>query len=161
MTSPTPLPAVTMDRIAEVMREHDVELWRDPDDDRFARAILNDLQVLWALLDSVLIVRADAPTGVPAKQSDPTLHLAAMFQNCSAVGTKAVVVDTEENLIVRTEAEVPIFSGATDEQLKVALKDAVDKVMSAHPSIVQAADQILKERRKGDSDDPQQEPAEE
>lgn len=147
MTSNFQLPAVTMDRIAEVMRGFEVELWRDPEDDRFARAMLNDLQVLWALLDSVLIVRADAPTGVPTETSDPTLHLAAMFHNCSAVGTKAVVVDSGENLVVRTEAEVQIFSGATDEQLKIMLKDAIDKIMSAHPEIAQAAEQILEERR--------------
>ena len=50
-------PAVTMERVIEAMRTFDIELEKVPGNDTAATANLNGLPVLFALLDTVVIVR--------------------------------------------------------------------------------------------------------
>ena len=72
MSTSTSTPQVTIERIIEQMRGHGIELSDDPTG-RVAHANLNDFHVLFVLLDTVLIVRADAETDVPSASTDPSL----------------------------------------------------------------------------------------
>ena len=94
------------------------------------------------LLDSVFIARADSATDTPADTPEATLYLAANEVNSTLVGARAIVGNRSENLIVRTESEVHCAAGMNDPQLRAAVADAVDKVVSAHNAMVILAEQI-------------------
>lgn len=130
MSTNTPASQVTIDRIIDQMRGHGVELADDPTG-RVAHANLNDFHVLFVLLDTVLIVRADAETDTPADSTDPSLYLAANQTNSSLLGCRAVVANRGETILVRTESEIHVAAGMTDEQLSSALRRATDQVMYA------------------------------
>ncbi|OIR45570.1 YbjN domain-containing protein [Corynebacterium sp. NML130628] len=130
MSTNTPSSQVTIDRIIDQMRGHGVELADDPTG-RVSHANLNDFHVLFVLLDTVLIVRADAETDTPADATDPSLYLAANQTNSSLLGCRAVVANRGETIVVRTESEIHVAAGMTDEQLSSALRRATDQVMYA------------------------------
>ncbi|WIM68920.1 YbjN domain-containing protein [Corynebacterium breve] len=135
MTTSSPVAPVTLDRIEAAMKEHGVELARDDSRD-MATANLNGFLVGFALLSSVLIVRADAMTDIPNDDPNATLYLAANQVNSTAFGARAVVVNRTEKLVVRTERELPIAAGLNDEQLSTTLKSAVDAVLASQDAMV-------------------------
>ena len=136
---------VTIDRAIDAMSTHGVELSDDPSG-RVARCNLNGLNVLFVLLDSVLIVRADSGTDTPADTPDATLYLAANQVNSTMLGARALVVNRAEHLIVRTEADVPVGAGLTDAQLASSLSTAVDAVVSGQDAMRALADAITEQR---------------
>ncbi len=136
---------VTIDRAIAAMATHGIELTDDPSG-RVARCNLNGVNVLFVLLDSVLIVRADSETETPADTPDATLYLAANQVNSTMLGARAIVVNRADNLIVRTEAELPVGAGLTDSQLASALSSAVDAVVSGQDAMKALADAIAEQR---------------
>ncbi|SDS01281.1 YbjN domain-containing protein [Corynebacterium timonense] len=139
---------VTVDRAIAAMASHGVELSDDPSG-RVARCTLNGLDVLFVLLDSVLIVRADTRTDIPADTPDATLYLSANQANSTLLGARAVVVNRGETITVRTEAELPVGAGLTDVQLAAALKRAVDGVVRGQDAMTALSESIA-EQRAGD-----------
>ncbi|NLA55870.1 MAG: hypothetical protein GX859_06175 [Corynebacterium humireducens] len=143
------LSPVTIDRIIEAMRGFDVELEKVGDDDSgVASANLNDIPVTFAVLGSVFIVRADVVTEQTLNDADPTLYLAANQVNSISFGARATIVDRAENLIVRTERDVPIAAGMNDEQLAASVRGAVDAVLTAHDGIKATADDLAELREQ-------------
>ncbi|AKE39250.1 Putative bacterial sensory transduction regulator [Corynebacterium camporealensis] len=138
------LPQVTLDRVIEAMRTFDIEL--TPVEGRYdaATANLNGLPCLFALLDSVLIVRCDVPTDAVYTQADAGLFLAANQINSVSFGARAVITEHENNLVVRSERDVPIAAGMNDEQLATAIQGAVDGVIGAQDAMVSAAEEMAK-----------------
>ena len=63
-TDPHALPDVTLDRIIAGMKTFDIELERVAGRDDAATANLNGLPCMFAVLDTVAIVRCDVPTDV-------------------------------------------------------------------------------------------------
>ena len=61
---PHALPEVTLDRIIEAMKTFDIELEPVTGRDDAATANLNGLPCMFAVLESVAIVRCDVPTDV-------------------------------------------------------------------------------------------------
>lgn len=146
---PNNLSAVTIDRIIEAMRGFDVELEKMGDDDSgVALANLNDIPVTFAVLGSVFIVRADVVTEDTLNAADPTLYLAANQVNSISFGARATIVDRTENLIVRTERDVPIAAGLNDEQLRASVRGAVDAVLSAQDAVVATAADLAELRKQ-------------
>lgn len=126
---------VTIDRVIAAAGELGFSL----DDDlsgRAAHAHVSGFDVLVVLLDTVLIVRADAATDTPANSTDATLYFAANQVNSTHLDARALVVNRTETLIVRTEAELNVAAGLTDAQLESALKVAFDGVMQAQDAMV-------------------------
>jgi len=143
------LSPVTIDRIIEAMRGFDVELEKVGDDDSgVASANLNDIPVTFAVLGSVFIVRADVVTEQTLNDADPTLYLAANQVNSISFGARATIVDRAENLIVRTERDVPIAAGMNDEQLAASVRGAVDAVLTAQDGIKATADDLAELRKQ-------------
>ncbi|MBC3185478.1 YbjN domain-containing protein [Corynebacterium sp. zg-331] len=136
---------LTFDRVTAAMKAFGITLW-PTEDPQVATANLNGFRVTFALLNSVLIVRADNPTELASDSGVPTLHLAANQVNCSGFGAKAVVADREENLVVRTECDLPIAAGITEEQLSAALRGAVDEVLASQDRVARAAEELLNRR---------------
>ena len=143
------LSPVTIDRIIEAMRGFDVELEKVGDDDSgVASANLNDIPVTFAVLGSVFIVRADVVTEQTLNDADPILYLAANQVNSISFGARATIVDRAENLIVRTERDVPIAAGMNDEQLAASVRGAVDAVLTAQDGIKATADDLAELRKQ-------------
>lgn len=143
--SSTDLTPVTIDRVIDTMQGFDVELERVGEND-VATANLNGLPVTFAVLGSVFIVRADAATEETLTAADPTLYLAANQVNSVSFGARATIVDRTENLIVRTERDVPIAAGMNDEQLGASLRSAVDAVLATQDGVKAAAEELAELR---------------
>lgn len=139
-----PLTTVTFDRVTAAMAEFDIELFPAEQGD-IASANLNGTQVTFALLNSVLIVRADVPTDVKTEDGDPTLHLACNHVNSYSFACKATIVDRTEQLIIRTEREILVAAGMTDRQLTTSVREAVDAVLAGQTAVGEAVEVILKD----------------
>ncbi len=137
-------PQVTLDRIISAMQTFDIELTKVEGRDDAATANLNGLPCLFAVLDSVAIVRCDVPTDAVYTQADAGLFLAANQINSVAFGARAVISEHENLLVVRTERDIPCAAGLSDEQLTAALKVAVDGVIGAQDSMVASAEEMAK-----------------
>ena len=126
----TPKPiAVTLDRVVAIMREFGIELSVADSQGKnasVASANLNGYPVMFALLDSVLIVRTDKATETTIADGDPRWHLACNQVNCFNFAAKAVVMDRTEKAVVRAEKDIPIAAGLNDIQLSAMLKNAID-----------------------------------
>ena len=70
-----------------------------------------------------------------------------MSPGCSTRGARATIAEHAENLIVRTERDIPIAAGMNDEQLTTSLRGAVDAVLAAQDGL-KAAAADLEELRK-------------
>lgn len=125
---------VTIDRVIRTMSTHGVEVTDDPSG-RAGHANVNGYNLLFVLLDSVLIVRADSVTDTPADTADATLYLAANQVNSSYLDARALVVNRTEHIVVRTEAEVQVSAGLSDDQLESSLKAAVDGVVETQDAM--------------------------
>ncbi len=140
---PTPKPiAVTMDRVVSIMKEFGIDLAvadQQGDSAAVASANLNGLQVMFAILDSVLIVRADKQTDTTIADGDPTWHLACNQVNCFNFSAKAVVMDRTEKAVVRSEKDILIAAGLNDIQLSAMLKNAIDHVLAIQDAVEKAA----------------------
>ncbi|WJY68146.1 YbjN domain-containing protein [Corynebacterium auris] len=136
---------VTIDRTIAAMRTRGIELDDDPSG-RVARANLNGLDVLFVLLDSVLIVRADTETDVPADTPDAALYLSANQVNSSQLEARAIVANRGENIVVRSEAELPVGAGLDDAQLASALTRAVDGVLQCQDAMKALSESIAEQR---------------
>ena len=99
---------------------------------------------MFAVLDSVAIVRCDVPTDAVYTQADAGLFLAANQINSVAFGARAVISEHENLLVVRTERDIPCAAGLSDEQLTAALKVAVDGVIGAQDAMVASAEEMAK-----------------
>ena len=64
------LPEITLDRVVEAMRSFDIELTKMDSDIEAATANLNGLPTMFAVLDSVVIVRCDVPTDAAYSKAD-------------------------------------------------------------------------------------------
>lgn len=134
-TNPTTAPAqVTIDRVIETMSELGTTLESDISG-RAAQANLNDFTVLVVLLDTVLIVRADAATDTPSDSPDAVIYLAANQVNSTFLDARAIVVNRGETLVVRTEAELGVAAGLTDAQLSAALRSAFDGIVTCQDAM--------------------------
>lgn len=125
---------VTIDRVIRTMSTHGVEVTDDPSG-RAGHANVNGYNLLFVLLDSVLIVRADSVTDTPADTADATLYLAANQVNSSYLDARALVVNRTEHIVVRTEAEIQVGAGLSDDQLESSLKAAVDGVLETQDAM--------------------------
>lgn len=141
---PYALPEVTLARIIEAMKTFDIELEPVTGRDDAATANLNGLPCMFAVLESVAIVRCDVPTDVNYAKADAGLFLAANQINSVAMGARAVIADFDGMLLVRTEADLPCAAGMTDEQLAAALRASVDGVINAQNAMVAAAEEMAK-----------------
>lgn len=139
-----PLSTVTFDRVTATMASFDIELTHAEQGD-IASANLNGTQVTFALLNSVLIVRADVLTDVATEDGDPTLHLACNHVNSYSFACKATIVDRAEQLIIRTEREIMVAAGMTDRQLSTTVREAVDAVLAGQKAVGDAVEVILKD----------------
>ena len=99
---------------------------------------------MFAVLDSVVIVRCDVPTDAAYSKADAGLFLAANQINSVAFGARAVISEHDDMLVVRTERDIPAAAGMTDEQLQAALKSAVDGVIRGQDAMVSAAEEMAK-----------------
>lgn len=118
---------VTIDRVVDELKALGVSAQADVSG-RSAQAEAGGYPLLFVLLDSVLIVRTDAETDIPADSPDATIYLAANQVNSSYLEAHAIVVNRGERLVVRTESEIAVAAGLTPEQLRGALKSAIDGV---------------------------------
>lgn len=138
----TPKPiAVTLDRVVAIMREFGIELSVADSQGKnasVASANLNGYPVMFALLDSVLIVRTDKATETTIADGDPRWHLACNQVNCFNFAAKAVVMDRTENAVVRAEKDIPIAAGLNDIQLSAMLKNAIDHVLALQDAVEKA-----------------------
>lgn len=126
------------------MQSFDIALWPGATDN-VGTANLNGTHVTFALLSSVLIVRADVPTDVAVDTGVPTLHLACNHVNSFAFGTKTTVMDRGEKMVIRSERDILVAAGMTDRQFSTSLREAVDAVLGSQQAIAEAAEEILKE----------------
>ncbi|GAB3591231.1 hypothetical protein CFAEC_07735 [Corynebacterium faecale] len=142
--SPKPI-AVTLDRVVAIMREFGIELAAPADQGEnasVASANLNGYEVMFALLDSVLIVRADKQTETAIADGDPRWHLACNQVNCFNFAAKAVVMDRTEKAVVRSEKDIPTAAGLNDIQLSAMLKNAIDHILAIQDSVEKAAEEF-------------------
>lgn len=136
---------VTIDRVADALAGLDVTVQTDASG-RAAHANINGYNVLFVLLDSVLIARADAATETPSDTPDPTLYLAANQVNSSFLDARALVVNKADTLIIRTESENQVAAGMTDEQLSSALKRSLDGLMRGQDAMHALIEEITSAR---------------
>ncbi|MEX3563331.1 YbjN domain-containing protein [Corynebacterium sp. SA-MJD20WY100] len=141
---PNSLPIVTLERVIDAMATFDVTLDKIEGRDDSATANLNGLPCLFAVLDSVLIVRCDVQTDAQFSQADAGLFLAANQINSVQMGARAAITDFDDSLVVRTERDIPVAAGMNDTQLAAALKAAVDGVIGAQNAMVAAAEEMAK-----------------
>lgn len=143
---PTPKPiAVTLDRVVTIMKEFGIELVAADNQGEIASvasANLNGYQVMFALLDSVLIVRADKATETTVADGDPRWHLACNQVNCFNFSAKAVVMDRVDKVVVRSEKDISIAAGLNDIQLSTMLKNAIDHVLAIQEGVEQAVEEF-------------------
>lgn len=146
---PTPKPiAVTMDRVESIMKEFGITLeisGNQGESATVASANLNGYQMMFALLDSVLIVRADKQTETTIADGDPRWHLACNQVNCFNFSAKAVVMDRTEKAVVRSEKDILIAAGLNDIQLSVMLKNGIDHVLAILEAVEKAAEDFVTE----------------
>ncbi|BAC18545.1 hypothetical protein [Corynebacterium efficiens YS-314] len=139
----TPRPiAVTLDRVVAIMREFGIELSVADSQGKnasVATANLNGYPVMFALLDSVLIVRTDKATDTTIADGDPRWHLGCNQVNCFNFAAKAVVMDRTDKAVVRAEKDIPIAAGLNDIQLSAMLKNAIDHVLAIQDAVEKAA----------------------
>lgn len=140
MTTADLTPA-TIDRVADAMSGFGVEL-NKAEQLEVAKANLNGLSVTFAILGSVLIVRAEADSGIDTTTADATWYLAANQLNSTTASARAVIVDAFETLVVRTERSLPVAAGVSDEQLAAGLRYCVDQVITTHDALRTVAEQI-------------------
>lgn len=143
---------VTIDRVAEALSGHDITVETDASG-RAAHANLNGYNVLFVLLDSVLIARADAATETPSDTPDPTVYLAANQINSSFLDGRALVVNKGDQLVIRTESEHQVAAGMTDEQLSSALKRSLDGIMRGQDAMHALIEEITKARDSAEAQD--------
>ncbi|MGD7001190.1 YbjN domain-containing protein [Corynebacterium halotolerans] len=136
-----PLTAVSFERLTQVMTDFGIELF-PAEQGNVASANLNGTQVTFALLNSVLIVRADVPTEQATAEGNPMLHLACNHVNSYSFACKSTVVDRTDTLIIRTEREILVAAGMTDRQLRTAVQEAVDTVLAGQGAVTEAAEVI-------------------
>lgn len=136
---------VTIDRVADALAGLDVTVQTDASG-RAAHANINGYNVLFVLLDSVLIARADAATETPSDTPDPTMYLAANQVNSSFLDARALVVNKADTLIIRTESENQVAAGMTDEQLSSALKRSLDGLMRGQDAMHALIEEITSAR---------------
>lgn len=141
---PNSLPIVTIDRVVETMATFDIVLDKVEGRNDSATANLNGLPCLFAVLDSVVVVRCDVQTDASFSQADAGLFLAANQINSVAFGARAAITDFDDTLVVRTERDIHIAAGMNDEQLRSALKAAVDGVLGAQNAMVASAEEMAK-----------------
>ncbi|MCQ9335770.1 YbjN domain-containing protein [Corynebacterium phoceense] len=141
---PNSLPIVTLERVTDAMATFDVTLDKIEGRDDSATANLNGLPCLFAVLDSVLIVRCDVQTDAHFSQADAGLFLAANQINSVQMGARAAITDFDDSLVVRTERDIPVAAGMNDTQLAAALKAAVDGVIGSQNAMVAAAEEMAK-----------------
>ncbi len=142
---------VTIDRLIAAMAAQGVDVSDDPTG-RAAHAVVKGYNLLFVLLDSVLITRADSQTDTPADSPDATLYLGANQVNSAYLDARALVVNKTENIVVRTENDIPVGAGLNDEQLATALKRAVDGVLEAQDAMVAMVEEIGKQREQLEQD---------
>lgn len=138
------LPPVDIDRVINAMTQFDITLEKAQGADTVATANLNGLSVMFAVLPSVIIVRADVGTDASFANADAGLFLAAGQINTVSFGARAVITEHEDQLIVRTEREFMHLAGMNDDQLAQSLKVAVDGVLAAQDALVAAAEEMAK-----------------
>ena len=138
------LPEVDLDRVVAAMGTFDIELTKVEGEIDAATANLNGLPTMFAVLDSVVIVRCDVPTDASFSKADAGLFLAANQINSVAFGARAVISEHDDMLVVRTERDIPAAAGMTDKQLTNALKKAVDAVINGQDAMVSAAEEMAK-----------------
>ncbi|OHF36524.1 YbjN domain-containing protein [Corynebacterium sp. HMSC074A01] len=136
---------VTIDRVVDALADLDVTVQTDASG-RAAHANINGYNVLFVLLDSVLIARADAATETPSDTPDPTVYLAANQVNSSFLDARALVVNKADTLIIRTESENQVAAGMTDEQLSSALKRSLDGLMRGQDAMHALIEEITSAR---------------
>ncbi|WP_297586269.1 YbjN domain-containing protein [uncultured Corynebacterium sp.] len=136
---------VTIDRVADALADLDVTVQTDASG-RAAHANINGYNVLFVLLDSVLIARADAAMETPSDTPDPTVYLAANQVNSSFLDARALVVNKADTLIIRTESENQVAAGMTDEQLSSALKRSLDGLMRGQDAMHALIEEITSAR---------------
>lgn len=140
----TGLPAVTLDRVIEAMKSFDITLDKVEGRSDAATANLNGLPCVFAVLDSVVIVRCDVGTDASYQRADAGLFLAANQINSVSFGARAAIAEHEGSLVVRTERDVPCAAGMSNAQLATALQAAVDGVISGQDAMIAAAEQMAK-----------------
>ena len=143
-TSDNALPAVGIDRVIEAMGTFDIELTKVEGREDAATANLNGLPCMFAVLDSVVIVRCDVSTDASFLQADAGLFLAANQINSVSFGARVVIAEHEDQLIVRTERDVFTAAGMNDKQLATAIQAAVDGIIGAQDAMVSAAEEMAK-----------------
>lgn len=131
-TQESPLGAdlVTIERLAGVMKQFNVELDILNAESGVAAANLNGTQCMFAVLNSVVIVRGERSTTSPSLDADPTYYMACNEVNGGTMFATAVIMDKGPNLATRSEAEFSIVAGMTDTQLAEATARAVDHVLA-------------------------------
>lgn len=140
---------VTIDRVAKALEGLDITVQTDASG-RAAHANINGYNVLFVLLDSVLIARADAATETPSDTPDPTVYLAANQVNSSFLDARALVVNKAKTLVIRTEAENQVAAGMTDEQLSSALKRSLDGLMRGQDAMHALIEEITSARESAE-----------
>lgn len=140
---------VTIDRVAKALEGLDISVQTDASG-RAAHANINGYNVLFVLLDSVLIARADAATETPSDTPDPTVYLAANQVNSSFLDARALVVNKAKTLVIRTEAENQVAAGMTDEQLSSALKRSLDGLMRGQDAMHALIEEITSARESAE-----------
>lgn len=143
---------VTIDRVAKALEGLDISVQTDASG-RAAHANINGYNVLFVLLDSVLIARADAATETPSDTPDPTVYLAANQVNSSFLDARALVVNKAKTLVIRTEAENQVAAGMTDEQLSSALKRSLDGLMRGQDAMHALIEEITSARESAEDQD--------
>lgn len=143
---------VTIDRVAKALEGLDISVQTDASG-RAAHANINGYNVLFVLLDSVLIARADAATETPSDSPDPTVYLAANQVNSSFLDARALVVNKAKTLVIRTEAENQVAAGMTDEQLSSALKRSLDGLMRGQDAMHALIEEITSARESAEDQD--------
>ncbi|MEY8208748.1 YbjN domain-containing protein [Corynebacterium sp. MNWGS58] len=143
MSTEKQLAPATIERVSQAMREFDVELTK-VDDKEIATANLNDTLCTFAVLGSAMVVRSEVATDIDFDKADAGLFLAANQINSTSIGARAVIAEHSGKLLVRTERDIVVAAGISDEQLKVSLKAAVDGVIRAQDAMVAAAEEMRK-----------------
>src|SRR5699024_12675753 len=93
------LPGVDIDRVINAMTQFDITLAKAQGADAVAMANLNSLNMMFAVLPSVIIVRADVGTDASCANADDGLSLAAGQLNTVSFGARAVLTDHDAQLI--------------------------------------------------------------
>ena len=143
MSTEKQLAPATIERVSQAMREFDVELTK-VDDKEIATANLNDTLCTFAVLGSAMVVRSEVATDIDFDKADAGLFLAANQINSTSIGARAVIAEHSGKLLVRTERDIVVAAGISDEQLKASLKAAVDGVIRAQDAMVAAAEEMRK-----------------